>query len=515
MSATQQPTANTRIAKNTAMLYVRMLFLTCISLYTVRITLQVLGAMDYGIYNVVANVIASLNFLVATMSSATQRFLSFHLGKGDIKSYNRAFSLLVWGFISLAVLIVIVGEAIGPWFVNDILVIPPDKLRAAGIVYQFTIITFVSSVMMVPYHAEIVANEKMGVYAYFSIADGLMRLGVVLLLQVALSDKLVLYGGLLAIQGWVMWSIYFIYCKVKFPFCKVSFVRDKALAKELGSYTGWNLFGTISGMLTVQGQSVLLNMFFGPLVNTAKAIGDKVYTTVVNFSVNFFMAVSPQIVKAYAAGEMERMLNLGVKSSKISFFLLAVLSFPLLCVMPGILGLWLGKSEVSTEMIMFARLLLCYSLVVALEPPVTQMIRATGKIKNYQLKVGLWTLSYIPVAALVLWLGAPPSSSVVTLIALYLWVMVVRVRIAHKLVGLSYGMYWREVVLPIIKVSVILGAAYAGVSWLSLPGGILWLCLQLMGALLVSCVVTWVFGLSRTDRSFVIGIIRKRILHKD
>ncbi|MDE5902977.1 MAG: hypothetical protein K2H21_07145 [Muribaculaceae bacterium] len=509
-----QPTANSRIAKNTAMLYVRMLFLTAISIYTVRVTLQVLGAMDYGIYNVIANVIASLNFLVATMSSATQRFLSFHLGKRDIPAYNRAFSLLVWGFIALSVIVVVIGELVGPYFVNNVLVIPADKLHAARMVYQFTILTFISSVMMVPYHAEIVANEKMGVYAYFSIADGLMRLGVVLLLLFVMTDKLVLYGGLLALQGWIMWGIYFIYCKVKFPFCKISFVKDKALAKELGSYTGWNLFGTISGMLTVQGQSVLLNMFFGPLINTAKAIGDKVYTTVVNFSVNFFMAVSPQIVKAYAAGDNARMLQLGVKGSKISFFLLAVISFPLLCEMPAVLRLWLGESEVTAPMISFSRLLLIYSLIVSLEPPITQMIRATGQINRYQLQVGLWTLSYIPVAALVLWLGGAPTATLVTLIALYLWVMVIRVRIAHKTVGLPYGMYMNEVAVPLVKVSVTLALVYKLYPYLPLPGGFGGFCAGFAVALVLALGATWVLGLNRGDRSFVKDIVRRKLLRR-
>ena len=510
----KQPTANSRIAKNTAMLYVRMLFLTAISIYTVRVTLQVLGAMDYGIYNVIANVIASMNFLVATMSSATQRFLSFHLGKGDIPAYNRAFSLLVWGFIALSVIIVVVGEIVDPYFVCDVLVIPAEKLHAARIVYQFTILTFISSVMMVPYHAEIVANEKMSVYAYFSIADGLMRLGVVVLLFFVLADKLILYGALLALQGWIMWGIYFTYCKVKFPFCKIMFVKDKAMAKELGSYTGWNLFGTISGMLTVQGQSVLLNIFFGPLINTAKAIGDKVYTTVVNFSVNFFMAVSPQIVKAYASGDNARMLQLGVKGSKISFFLLAVISFPLLCEMPEVLCMWLGKSEVTEPMIAFSRLLLVYSLIVSLEPPITQMIRATGHINRYQLQVGIWTLSYIPVAALVLWLGGGPTATLVTLIALYLWVMVIRVRIAHRIVELPYRMYVNEVVLPLVKVSVTLGVLYHLYPLLPLPGGFVGFCIGFAAALSVAVAATWVLGLNEADRKFVKDIVGRRLLRR-
>ena len=506
--------ANARIARNTAMLYVRMLFLTLISLYTVRVTLEALGAMDYGIYNVVASVIASMNFLMATMSSATQRFLSFHLGKGDMSAYNRAFSLLVWGFIALSVIAVIVGEAIGPLFINRILVIPPDKLQAAAIVYQFTILSFVASVMTVPYHAEIVANEKMGVYAYFSIADGLLRLAVVMILLSLPADSLVWYGLLLAVQGWLMWSVYAIYCKVKFPFCKISFVKDKELAKSLGAYTGWNLFGTLSGMLTVQGQSVLLNIFFGPLVNTAKAIADKVYTAVVNFATNFFMAMSPQIVKSYAAGEIGRVFSLCLKGSKISFFLLCVISFPLLCTMPEVLGLWLGGDEVTSLMTDFSRLLLIYSLIVSLEPPISQVIRATGNIKQYQLRVGLWTLSYIPVAALVLWLGGSAVASMVTLIVLYMWVMVIRVREVHRIVGLPYGMYIRGVVVPIASVVLVLLTGFMVYTQLNLPGGLGIFIAKIGCCIIFASVVIWYLGLDRGDRKFVTEGIRKKIHHK-
>ncbi|MBD5370252.1 MAG: lipopolysaccharide biosynthesis protein [Bacteroides sp.] len=503
--------ANARIARNTAMLYVRMILLILISLYTVRVTLEALGAMDYGIYNVVANIVASLNFLMATMSSAVQRFLAYHLGRNDYRAYSRAFSLLLWGFVLISVAVIIIAEAVGPWFLNDILVIPPSRLEAAKEVYQFTILTFVASVMTVPYNAQIVANEKMGVYAYFSIAEGVMRLGVVFILLALPHGRLVWYGALLAVQGWIMWSIYVIYCRRRFPFCKVSFVTDRALAREIGSYAGWNLFGSISGMLVVQGQGILLNMFFGPLVNTAKAIADKVYSTVINFSINFFMAVSPQIVKSYAAGDVERMMQLGLKSSKFSFFLLVALGFPLICGMKEVLSVWLGADQVNPTMTVFSQLLLVYALIVSLEPPITQMIRATGRIRDYQVKVGVCTLMYIPIAALVLWLGGGPTSTLVTLIVLFILVLGLRVLIARKEIGLSLGAYWSQVAFPALRVSGVLAAVYEIFGTGIFPEGSVGGMLRVGTGFVTALAVIWWIGLDGDDRGFVLRAVASRL----
>ena len=250
-------------------------------------------------------------------------------------------------------------------------------------VYRFAIINFAFYFMSIPFTAQIVANEKMGVFAYFSIADGVMKLLIVMALLYVGTDRLVLYSGLLAAQTVLLDVIYVWYCRAKFSFCKFRLRGDRLLLKELGAYTGWNLFGSVSGMLVVQGQGVLLNIFFGPLVNTAKGVANRIYNVIMSFASNMFMAFSPQIVKSYASGEHERMRWLAMQSSRLAFFMLMILSYPLLVSMQSVLNLWLGSDLVTPLMVGFSQLILIYSLVQSLEPPITQMIRATGEIKEY------------------------------------------------------------------------------------------------------------------------------------
>lgn len=511
MTESQHTSDNKRIAVNTLMLYGRMIFLTLINIYTVRVTLECLGDLDYGIYEAVASFIGTMGFLNGTMTSATQRFLSYHLGKGDHEGYSHTYSMLLVCFAGFAVLMVVAGELLGHLFVYDILNIPADRLEAAMWVYRFGLINFAFYFLSIPFTAQIVANEKMGVFAYFSIADGMMKLLIVMALLYVGSDRLVLYAGLLAAQTILIDIIYVWYCRVKFRFCRFRFRADRLLLKELGAYTGWNLFGSVSGMLAVQGQGVLLNIFFGPLVNTAKGVANRIYNVIISFATNMFMAFSPQIVKSYASGEQERMIWLAMQSSRLSFFLLLVLSYPLVISMQSVLNMWLGADLVTPLMVGFSQLILVYTLVQALEPPITQMIRATGNIKEYQLKVGICTLMYIPVCVLVLWLGGDPISTMVVLIALYGAVMAVRLWIAKKTVKLSISRYVKTVAWPLIRVSLILCAAYF--LFLLWPESSDWsiFFLRIASGGTVAIATVWFAGLSTEDRETLLRSIRNKL----
>lgn len=502
--------SNKRVAKNTAFLYFRMLFLTLISLYTVRVTLEALGVVDYGIYAVIGSVVASLGFLTGTLTSATQRFLSFHLGKNDYEAYSRTFSLLLIGFLFISAIIVILGEVAGIFIVDDWLNIPPDRKYAANWVYQATIFTFIFHLLTVPYSSSIVANEKMNAFAYISIADGLMKLGIVYLLLLSQSDRLILYGFLALAQSVVSFALYVIYCHRTFRYCRFRWLWDKALFKELTSYTGWNLFGSVSWMLMTQGQNILLNIFFGPVVNTAKGISDRINSVVTQFSSNFYMAVNPQIVKSYAAGDIAHMFSLALKSSRFSYFLMLVIALPLCVCMKPLLDLWLGAGYVSVDMIAFCQLTIIFCLVASLEMPISQMIRATGSIGNYQLKVGILTLLYLPLAWVIFKLGASAVFSMVVMIVVYAVVQFVRVWIAHNQIGLSIGAYVREVVLPICIVSVIGVAGYFIFSLFSLSN--VWIDILVKGfaSLAFQIIVVVALGMSKSDRKFALGLIRRR-----
>lgn len=502
--------SNKKLAKNTAFLYFRMLLLTLISLYTVRITFEALGEVDYGIYNVVASVVASLSFLSATLTSATQRFLSFHLGKNDYVAYSNTFSLLLIGYLVISVVIIIIGEITAPLFVEKWLNIPPDRFYAAKWVFQTAIFTFVFHILTVPYSSSIVANEKMDAFAYISIADGILKLLLVFLLLRSPIDRLIYYGILTCLLSAIILFLHIAYCRHAFPYCKFRWIWDKSLFKELTSYTGFNLFGSVSGMLVTSGQNVLLNIFFGPVVNAAKAIADRISSIVNQFSANFYMAVSPQIVKSYAAGDTVRMINLALKSTRLSFFLLLIVSVPLIVAMKNILSLWLTSEMVTDDMIGFSQLTLIFCMVMALEQPVTQMIRATGNIKRYQLSVGLCTLMYIPIAWLVLKLGASAVSTMQILILLYCLVQVVRIMAAHRQVGLDIHRYFREVVVPIALVSGLCVIEYLAFSPLTVGNNLVDALVKGGMTFLVSLALIWWLGLTKDDRIFVMNLLRRK-----
>lgn len=447
---------NKRIARNTLLLYIRMFVIMLVSLYTVRVTINILGAEDYGIYNVVGSIATTLVFLTGTMTSATQRFFSYNLGRDDKMAFNVVFCLAIEIFVVVALLVLFLGFPFGWFMLNNYLIIPAERLYAARFVLGCSLLLFVFNMLSIPFTASIIAYERMDAFAYISIFDGLMKLLLVYLLSVFSWDKLMFYAVLMLVEAVAVFLLYVYYCKRNFTVCRFSFIWNKKLFRELMSYMGWNLFGSASGMLVLQGQSILLNMFFGPLVNAAKAVADKINVALTSFTSNFYMAVSPQIVKSYAQKNEKRMVMLAYRSSLYSFLLLFLLSVPIIYVMPDVLSIWLRAENVSVEMISFSRLILVYSMVMVLEPPLTQMIRATGQIKTYQISVGSITLLFLPIAALAFWLGAKPVVTMYVLIAIYATAHIMRLWNIKRQFAIPYYRYFMEVLKPIIKLFICL-----------------------------------------------------------
>lgn len=438
-----------RIIRNTLFLYLRMVLVMFVSFFTARITLQVLGVEDFGIQNVVAGVVSFLGVMTGTMTSATQRFFAYDLGRNDLQQYKRTFSTMILVFIVLSLLVFIIGEAFANWLVYDYLVIPSARQDAAYWAYQFAILTFIASMMTIPFTASCIAHEKMDVFGYISIFESIMKLLVVYLLYLSSYDKLISLSILNCVVQYLLLAIYAIYCFKKFAGCKITKQLQKNLLKQILQYTGWNLFGSVSGILCTSGLTIVLNLFFGPLVNAAKSIADKINQFVVQFSNNFFQASAPMIVKSYASGDVQYSRDLVCKCSKFSYYLMYIVTLAIIFVIKDLLQIWLGKKYVTEDMILFTQWILVYSLINVLEPPISQIIRATGDIKVYQVSVGIITLSCIPVSYLAFKLGFAPVWSIIILTIIYTIAHFARLYVAQRQVNLKIREYIRNVFIPI------------------------------------------------------------------
>lgn len=490
-----------------------MIFLTVINIYTVRIVLNALGVENYGIYSVIGSAVYMLGFVQGTLTSATQRYFSYQLANKDSGAYSRLFSLVMICFLILSGLILIIGGSFGPFVVKDFLNIPSNRTFAGLWVYYSTLGTFVLGLLTIPYSASMISHEKMTGFAYLSIFDGLFKLGVAFLVMYSPADHLILYAILTFLQSLITFGFYAVYSRKKFEGVRFNFQWERTIVKELLGYTGWNLFGSVSSVLTTSGQGVVLNLFFGPLINTAKGIADRISSVVQSFSTNFYLAVSPQIIKSYATGEIQRMVTLVVGSSKFSFFLLLIIGYPLIICMDGLLSTWLGSESVSPEMIIFCRLTLVYCLISCLEQPITQIVRATGKIRNYQVSVGIFTLAYLPIAIGVLYLGAPAQSTMYVLIIMYSLLQILRVAIVKRQVNFPVGIYLKGAILPILIVTLLLTTTT--IFLLHWPTDSL--LLHLLKGLIsfaIAVISILIFGLKSSERKEIMNKLRSRLVSR-
>ncbi len=319
-----------QIAKNTSLLYFRMLITMIVTLYTSRIVLNTLGIEDFGIYNIIGGVIILFTFLNVAMSNTTQRFLSFELGRNDMEQLKKTFSMSMTAHISIALIVFLLSETVGLWFINTQLNIPAERMNAANWVYQFSILTFVFQIIRVPYNASIIAYERMSFYAYISIIEVILKLAVVFLLQKGGFDKLIFYSILLFIVSIIILYAYKVYCNKKFKISRYYFFWDGSLYKNIMSFSGWSLMGSVASISANQGINILLNIFFGVAVNAAMGIANQVNGALNSFVVNFQTAFKPQIVKSYAEGDKKYLTQLILQTSKFSFFLFFIVSIPIL-----------------------------------------------------------------------------------------------------------------------------------------------------------------------------------------
>ncbi len=501
---------NKRIAKNTLLLYFRMILVSVVSLFTTRIMLEQLGVENFGIYNVVGGIVGFLGMLNGSMTSATQRFLAFELGSGDVKSYNRVFSMLLTIFIALSVVLMIIAIAIGPWLINDIIMIPNDKRSVAMWVYYFSVVTFFVSLLAIPYMSSIIAHEKMGIYAFMSFIEVILKLLLIYALYISSFDKLLTYGFLTMCVAFLVTLCYCLYCLYKIKGCIYHFFWKKTLYQRLLSYIGWNLFGSVTTILNYQGQTLVLNLFFGPLVNAAKAISDRISNIVVSFSNNYYMAVRPQIIKSYASGDHDYMFKLVFQSSKFSFYLLFFLTLPLIILMQKILTLWLGINQVTDNMIVFSQLMLAFSLVNVFESPITTMIQATGNIRKYEIIIGSGTLLLLPICYYLFSIGFPAYYSLIVLILIYAVAQIFRLLIAKQQVGFSVRNYFNSVFVPVI-ISTTPTAIVSYYLCKFFQDNFFGLIYSVVTCMLISFIFVFFLGLDKLEKNMAISFIKAKL----
>ena len=403
-----------RIAKNTFVLYLRMLFLMLVTLYTSRVILDALGVNDYGIYNVVGGFVSMFALISAALTSACSRFLNFEMGKGDITRQNVVFSTAVTIQWTLAIIVFILAEVIGVWYVNNVMVIPVERLTAANWCFQFSVFNFCMKLITVPYNASIIAHEKMKAFAYVSIYQGLAILVVSFIVNYEPFDRLVYYAFLLLCVQFSVRSAYQIYCRRNFVECVYRRVFDKPLLMKMLSYSVWHLVGNGASVLKTHGVNIVLNLFYGPAVNAAKGLASQVDSAVNQFVGNFMMAMNPQITQSYAKGDLKYMFQLICKGSRLSFYLIFILSLPIIVNTHYILGLWLKK--VPDYTVIFTQLTLLVMIFASLSKTLITAQNATGNVRNYQLVVGGINLLNLPISYVCLYLGGNPEIVVIVAI---------------------------------------------------------------------------------------------------
>ena len=494
-----QSANNKRIAKNTLLLYIRMLFTMGVSLFTSRVILQTLGVEDYGIYSVVGGIITMFSFINGGMISATQRYITFEIGKGNVQQLKEVFSTSLQIHALIALIIILLGETVGLLFLYEELVIPAERMTAAFWVYQCSIVACVINIMSVPYNADIIAHEKMSAFAYISILEVILKLLIVYVLYVTPWDKLITYATLILGVQLIIRFVYAGYCNKYFVESHYHHQINRSLFKEMFTFAGWSFWGNLAGILYTQGLNMLLNIFFGAVVNAARGIAVQVQTTVYQFVNNFQVALNPQITKNYATGHMTQMHILMFRSARFSFFLLFLLTLPVLIETDYLLTVWLKTPPPET--VVFTRWIIGISLLHTMSNPCVIANQATGQVKVYQAVVGGILLLILPVSYIVLRLGAPAYSVFIVHFCVESMAQVARMYMLRNLIQLSMRDYWRHIYMRVVIVAIIS-------SWLPIyvnhliPEGVMRLLIVALTCFISVGTTVLLFGLTKEEKQF-------------
>lgn len=492
-----------RILKNTAFLYIRMLFLLFVTLYTSRVLLDELGFEDFGIFNLVAGIASMFVFFSSSLVNATQRFLNVELSKGDVLKANVILNQHLILYTAIAALVILLAEIFGVWFIRNELQIPLERLDTAVWVFRFAMWSLAIVLVGIVFDSEIIAHEDMNLYSYVGLVEGVAKLVIVYIISGASIDKLFLYALLLLFVTVVTQGMYFIYSKWNYSECFIRFVFDKNVLKETGSLLGWNLVGTAVYALNDSGVNVLLNMFFGPVVNAARAISYQVNAALNNFSANIFVSVRPQIVKSYALGDFDYLLKLFYNSSRYSFFFLFIISLPIIFNVDAILVLWQGSVPEFTGI--FTILVLIYSLVNILTNPIWTLALAVGRLKKYICVGSGVFLLIFPISYFLLRMDVPPYYVMFVMIAIRSVYLFVVLRIIKEYIVFTFSEYFKKVLYPIFKlVLVSLPFMFAFEHYVGGVGLFVSLAVQFS----ILTILTYFVGMCKGDRQYIVSLIK-------
>lgn len=502
---------NKRIAQNTILLYIRTFLLMAITLYTSRVVLETLGVNDYGIYNVVGGFVAMFAVISGALSSSISRFITYELGHGDKTKLNKIFSTSVNIQFLIGLIILIIGESIGIWFLNNKMNIPVERIEAANWIFQCSLLSFIINLISVPYNAAIIAHEKMKAFAYISILEAIFKLLIVYILIISQIDKLILYAILNVIISLTIRLIYSVYCNRNFTECHYSFVYDKSILKEMTGYAGWSFLTNASYILNTQGINILVNIFFGVAINAARGIATQVDASIMQFVNNFTTAINPQIIKLYANNEKDQMFKLVCHGAKYSYFLLLFFAIPFICETDIILRLWLKNVPEHTTI--FLRLSVMSSMMNILGNTQWTACQATGKIRNYTLIITPLGCLVFPLTWIFYKLGFPVESAYYIFIFIYLLLDIVRLFIMKKLIGFPIRMFVNEVFMVIFFVT--LAAIILPITEMILIPQTIWrLPITFIISSISILVSIYLLGLSKSEKEVFIETIKKKLYRR-
>lgn len=490
--------SNNRIAKNTIFLSVRMIIVLVVNLFTTRNVLQTLGVVDFGVYNVVCGFVAMFSFLNTSMSNGIQRFFNYEFGKNGVKGANNVYNTSIYIQTVLAICVIIIVEIVGLWYLHNKLVIPLDRMNAAGLIFQFSLIMFVVGIIQAPFLAAVTAHEKMNFYAIVSVGDATLKLAISFAIIYSSVDALVLYGLLMALECIIIFFLYYIYCKKNFTEIHFNPVFDKVLFKSMLGFSGWNLFGSFSGVIVDQGINLVLNGFFGPVVNAARGIAVQVNGAVQSFVVNISMPVRPQVTQSYALGDIDRVINLTYSVSKITCAIVLMLAIPMSLEIDYLLYLWLGNNvpEYTTN---FAIIVLFTSLITNLNWATSGVVHASGIMRDYQVLGSTLRMCAIPLAYFLLKFYEFPELALMSVLVCQLLAHYAGLYVVKKLVDISLWKYCKNVVMPICIIMILSSLLLYGVHTL-FPEGFIRLLLVSATSVVVTVILYYIFGLSSDEK---------------
>lgn len=499
-----------RIAKNTFIMYIRMCVMLLIGLYTSRVVLRTLGVADYGIYNVVGGVVAMFSIVSSSLSTSISRFLTFEIGHGDKQRLRDMFSTSVMVQLAMSLVLVLLMEIVGVWFLNNKMNIPVGRMDAANVVLQCSIFSFALGLLNIPFIAAIVAHERFGVFAYITLAESVLKLAVVYVLVISPYDKLDTYAVLLLLVSVLVLVAYWLYGRKNFEECRLRLSYDKTMVSALGRFTGWTLLGNGAYVLMTQGVNILMNLFFGVLINAARGITVVVENILNQFVSNFTTAINPQITKSYASGDLQQMQNLMYLGSKIAYMLMLVVALPVFMEAEFLLRLWLGDYPPMTPL--FLRLTIVNIIIVVTSTTLITGLLATGDIGNYQLTIGVVSLLVLPVSYVLYRLGWPAYLSYVVQILVMVYELCVRIYYMKRLLGFRCLSYVRSVLSHLLVVTVAASVLPVMVES-TMREGVLRFFVSLLCCLAGSVASVWVFGLSCEERRGLIAQVRSHVFH--